>query len=129
MNRTNSRGTTATWVALVLPVVLAGMAVAADLGAYTYQRTEILKAAKNAARASAAGASERDPVAAARTVLDQRLDPTFTRQARLVDLDGTQAISLRVERPFDAPAGVLPFPEHIAVAVTLPLMDRYMTPP
>ncbi len=120
MSRKHS-GTYAAWIALLMPVLLASLAMAADLGAYTLQRTEILRAAKDAVRQGAEHGRPGDAVATVESQLTTRLDPAFERQIKLVDLDGTPAINLRVERPFDAPTGVLPFPERIGVAVTLPL--------
>lgn len=127
MSRPRRSGNTVVELAFTLPVLLALLVGVADYGWYFLQRAAVLDAARDAVRIGVASPENQDPVALAlehaQAILDAAghdLGDTDT-EARVVDLDGTWALTVRTSRPYEPLAGLVPVPEQVSAAVTMML--------
>ncbi len=121
------RGNTVVEFALALPVLLAVLTGVVDYGLYFMQRATILNAAKDAARIAVASPENQSPIAMAEEHADGILDAGLagcadcTTEVRVMDLDGWLALNVRVSRPFEPLAGLIPAPEDVSAVVTMAL--------
>ncbi len=120
-------GNTVVEFALALPVLLALLTGIADYGLFFMQRAAILNAAKDATRIAVASPENQSPITMAEEhaqgILLEGLascDDCET-EARVVDLDGWLALNVRVARPFEPLAGLLPTPDDVSAVVTMAL--------
>ncbi len=126
MHRRQARsGNTVIEFALALPVLLAVLAGVVDYGWYFLQRAAFLNAAKDAVRIGVASPEQQDPTTLATEHAQGILDASghdfddATLDTDIVDLDGTLALTVRVSRPFEPLAGLVPAPEQVSAAVTM----------
>ncbi len=121
------RGNTVVEFALALPVLLAMLTGVVDYGLYFMQRSAMLNAAKDATRIAVASPENQSPITMAEEHAQGILDAGLagcgdcTTEARIMDLDGWLALNVRVARPFEPLAGLIPAPEQISAVVTMAL--------
>lgn len=120
-------GNTVVEFAIALPVLLAILTGVVDYGLYFMQRGAMLNAAKDATRIAVASPEDQSPIAIAeehaRGILEASLAtcPDCTTEARVVELDGWLALNVRVAKPFEPLAGLIPAPAQISAVVTMAL--------
>jgi hypothetical protein len=121
------RGNTVVEFALALPVLLAMLTGVTDYGLYFMQRAAILNAAKDATRIAVASPKDQSPITMAEEhaqgILDAGLAgcPDCATTANVVDLDGWLALQVRITRPFEPLAGLIPAPNQVSASVTMAL--------
>jgi hypothetical protein len=121
------RGNTVVEFALALPVLLAMLTGVADYGLYFMQRAAILNAAKDATRIAVASPENQSPITMAEEHAAGILEAGLTTctdcstVASVVDLDGWLALQVRVTRPYEPLAGLIPAPGQVSAAVTMAL--------
>jgi len=121
------RGNTVVEFALALPVLLAMLTGVVDYGLYFMQRASILNAAKDATRIAVAAPEDQSPISMAEEHAEGILAEGMAgcddceTEVRVVDLDGWLGLNVRVSRPFEPLAGLIPAPETVSAVVTMAL--------
>ncbi len=124
---THRQGNTVVEFALALPVLLAMLTGVADYGLYFMQRAAILNAAKDATRIAVAAPEDQSPISMAEEHAEGILAAGLSScddcdtEVRVVDLDGWLALNVRVARPFEPLAGLIPAPDTVSAVVTMAL--------